>query len=476
MLSSNSIEAGSQVASALAGDGIYLDLVDTSPLAVLLGAHGTFSTEVGISTSISGSLYPEADGYARHDAAMNPISLAIGERVAASISYARDTITPVIRDITNAILETKGHIEADDETNIKIVPTRLHPVYEDIVLENILRGIMAGVDMSVSFPQELNRKLSEVGHQEFLKIIKSANDDFNTNIIDLMASTEFTWDGFAFDQALSFSTSDFTSPRLLLNFLFLRGINQDRSDTVTLETLTDNEKVLITKGISKVGRKLQGQIEYYERNISMGRMFFRVNNRIAYVHQGNYAKFMKNGGEVDLIIAAVVTGNTGLNAEGLISNKERLLAELGRYRRAELAKQRTITSGQVTSIASRMLREYIKDSEMEDGQKSEMLVKLGGMAGKWGFIKETEIVTFVRVITCKTLGPNTDALSILNVMEEYMDATPGATLEEALLEAAIDRLASYMASQTVQRSSEHHHNLTKTSPSSYRGPSYGEGY
>lgn len=477
MITSHSIDAVENINRRLNDSGRHLKAVDGTAVKALVTACISTKTYVSytngvadvlsVATIETDSRAQAPDGLYVHDETQDGIIDLAYNAVRGTLELARNKIQPMAHDVHKLYGEVMESYAVDASAPVTILPNVYHSVWGMPQLE----GLVSRFRNSTLNPFRLGAGMPEIDGFELKNMLQTGIEALDEELLDwydnlpadkvletyrkVFVKREVTV-GRATNALHEVEDSKLDRNDLLIIFLIANAYedNMPNGIEVSLDTLRN----YMARMREQAGRALCSELDRRDRDRAAKVLVYRVSTlpwqyanegrRVIHVNNDTYVKFLDEGGSPECLFGAVLRGASttyaSLMAEREVNEKtyarflgihnQRVAAEVYTSQRdaARVAMARYVASLPEADLPAPVL------------QLQQRTQQLLGLLQPRHF--ENELVV-IRNLVCDVLYPQTNARMFFEAMDAAERANPDMSPRECALEAELDLIARWLASQ-----------------------------
>lgn len=473
MIRQHTLFAVHESAQQLTGASMTLEPIPTSPLAELsglckpaeivgLGPSKLADATTGYLDICNLSMAKDIAGNVPHDQAMERYVSLASKVIEGNLNLARNIVNPIIKKVVE-----DATAYADSKTRSRMSPMNVVPYHypepynSPILAELVSRyGDVFNNDMKLTivFPPMAAGQIREMAKTGISRLdgdisnwLSECSDEFVEGVYNNVFGDR--------SPTLTSALSDVASrPAVaLLVFLLARRFMDDIPDGIN--SPLNAYKEYMSGLMSQSGRQVVNAIRRREDNDRLNAMVIKAprrNDSPFETAEGNvvvnadvYRRWLKEGGNPEVIFGAIHLGNDDLNFQALLDGKDKYLVAW--QRALALLKTKTdferfnhflegMRQAMLTQIAELDddIRAVTDQAYKERLTEHLARVKEGGVDEPWAI---------ARKLVCRVLFPHTDAEKILWAIATQCKNNPELDVREAALLATIEIVALWVADQ-----------------------------
>lgn len=473
MLTLESLNSTKDLVAILADKGVTLQPKAGSPIAEAMAATKIWGNAIeclGEIDALPATLYQNnetqiVNGEVQehlHDVYMESATSALGTALAGHVAFATTVVIPAVHELHNKIKETMNIDERCGVRSYSIEMVTGSPLFDVPAITSKLEEF---ANLRPAENQPLVLDYPSLTDDELLALLKIGAEAYDTAIDQFVANEGIelvrdVWNTVFSNQNSQFRTyDDYRADRvkgqsrnfatyLFATRLLIGGENMPMGTGVN--GLSGAKYTLALKNLQEVsGGALYIAMESRNNQTKIGKLIEKIDNQTVYVNKAVYDRFMDEGGDVETILGAAVSGDKKTYLEDIVANTEK-------YKQAwayqvTLAKQNA-ESGMLLSVRraiSDYLRQYVKTSD-DEVVRANVRTILDNVDDFCSHVynpelKDVDILAMKAV--CLTLFNHTDAIEILRGVNEAMVMNEDISKEDALNLAVLNYVACWFADQ-----------------------------
>lgn len=473
MLTLEALNASKDLVAILADKGVTLRPVAGSPIAEALAATHIWGKSIdclGEIDALPANLYQGnetqiVNGEVQehiHDAYMDTATAALGNALAGHVAFATTVVIPAVHELHNRLKEV---MNIDENVGVRSYTVEMitgSPLFDVPAIASKLEDFSR---ITAQENQQLVLDYPSMTDEELLALLKIGAEVYDNAIDEFVANEGIqlireVWDTVFSNKNTSFRTyDDFRADRLkglarnFATYLFatrlLIGGDNMPAGTGT-SGLSGAKYTFALKNLQEVaGGALYIASEYRNQQLKHGKLIDRIDNKTVFVNKAVYDKYIEEGGSVETILGASISGDKKTYLEDIVAGTDK-------YKQAwdyqvTLAKQ-AAEGGLLISVRRAIadfIRQYVLSSD--DGIIRQNANKILDNVGEFCShvynpeLKDIDILAMKAV--CLTLFNHTDAIEILRGVNEAMSLNSDITTEDALNLAVLNYVACWFADQ-----------------------------
>lgn len=478
MINLNTLYATSMLAEKLATRNVVLNAAEESPLGMLVSASYSPRLDVqdgetspGIEAEIhEASKMRGPDGLVEHDRVMEEMVDLIKVAVNGNLHISRNVVNPLIREISEDVIETVARATKDLEQPLSIVPVFRHEIWNNPVLLGMLERYkdvpFAEIVPKQTLPEldgdvlmGMLRTGSARFDQEMMEFVNSLNEGAVADVYRRAFSAAQP-NGVEELNLLTNTNSGYHNDTLILHVL-ARRMAEEPVEGARIG-LTEYRTFMLSV-VSQTGRALNRYIERWARQAKDRTLvlnwpnaspeFLSKSHNIIEVNGDIYNQWLSEGGEPEVLFGAFLSGKVG-GYNTLIENKE---GYIRRWQREErLLKMKVSLQEQNIKLEAlkAAITRYINEADDEDlpAPRETLHAKLREQISDLSPRHLENIYMAVRRVLCRTAFAHTDAEKTLVKIDEMVEKHQGIDIREAALLAEIELVVEWVAMQITCQS------------------------
>lgn len=473
MLTIEALNATKDLVAILADKGVSLKVVDGSPVGEAMAATKIWGNKLDCLSGIDKlpeSLYndnkPQMQGSDviddLHGGYMEAASTQLGIALAGHVSFATTVVLPAVSDLHNKL---KSIMDLESTCGIRSYKVEMVTGSALFDVPAVVSEIEKFGSLQAAAEQPLVLDYKDLSDEELVKLMKVGAQAYD-DAVDLFVANEGietireVWTVvFSNDRQNFKNYDDFRSDRvkgLARNFAtFLISTRlltmPDQAPEVTgLSGLSSSKYTFILKGLQEVsGAALYVAFEFKQSQDKTGKLIDKVDKKCVYVNKSVFDRFMADGGDIETILGAVISGDKKVYVEDIVENIEKY--KLAWTYHVTLAKQNAESSMliDIRRGISDFVRTYVRTAE-DDVVKANVTKILDNTNEFVSHVynpelKDIDILAMKAV--CKCIYNHTDSIEILRGVNEAMTNNPDISKEDALNLSVLNYVACWFADQ-----------------------------
>ena len=473
MLTLEALNSAKDLVAILADKGVTLRPKAGSPIAEALAATRVWGNKIECLSEIDAmpaSLYQNnetqiVNGEVQehlHDVYMESASSALGTALAGHVAFATTVVIPAVHELHNKIKEV---MNLDERCGIRSYSVEMitgSPLFD---VPAIVSQLEAFANLQPQSNQELVLDYPDMTDEELVGLLKIGAEAYDSAIDQFIANEGIqlvreVWDVVFSHRNAGFKTyDDFRADRLkgtarnFATYLFATRLLIG-GDGVPMGTgangLSGSKYTFALKGLQEVsGQALNIALAYRDQQTKIGKLIEKVDDKTVYVNKAVYDRYMDEGGDVEVILGAAISGDKKTFLDDIVAGTEK-------YKKAweynvTIAKQNA-ESGMLISVRraiSDFVRQYVRtsDDEVVRANANRILDNTEEFVSHVynPELKDVDILAMKAV--CLTLFNHTDAIEILRGVNEAMSLNEDISKEDALNIAVLNYVACWFADQ-----------------------------
>lgn len=447
-------KAGSPIAEALAATKIWGSAIDCLSEIDKLPAELYQGNETQI---INGEVQEHM-----HDVYMETSTSALGTALAGHVAFATTVVIPAVHELHNKLKEV---LDIDERTGVRSYTLEMmtgSPLFD-------VPAIASKLDEFASIKPQENQQLvldyPELTDEQLLALLKIGAEAYDT-AIDMFVANEGielireVWNTVFAHQSTTFRTFDeFRADRVkgqarsMATYLFatrllIGGENVPAGTGVS--GLSSSKYTFALKNLQEIaGSTLYIAMEYNNQQMKLGKLIEKVDNKTVFVNKAVYDRYIEEGGDVETILGAAVSGDRKTYLEDIQAGTEKY-KQAWAYQVTQ-AKMNT-ESGMLISVRRAIadyIRQYVRtsDDEVIRANVNKILDNAEEFVSHVYNPELKDIDILAMKAVCMTLFNHTDAISILRGVNEAMAANENISTEDALNLSVLNYVADWFADQ-----------------------------
>lgn len=473
MLTLESLNSTRDLVAILADKGVALRPVAGSPLAEALVATKIWGQKIDCMTQIDqlpAELYQGNDCRiedgevvtSMHDAYMESATQLLGTTLAGHVAFATTVVLPAIHELHNKLKEVQ---DLELQGGARSWRVEMSPAVGLLDISSIANEVdkFSEIDPRREIP--LNLDFKEISDEQIVGLMKVGAEQYDNAVDEFVAANGIDvvreaynavfaggggsfkhYDNFRSDREKGMARNFVTfliSSRLLLG-------TGEIPEATGVTGLSSNRRGMALKSLQEVsGASLYAAIEFKRQQEKQGKIVDKVDGKVVYVNKAVYDRYMTEGGDVEVILGAVVSGSKNVYVEDLVNNIEKY--RLNWQTLSATAKQNAASDMLFNSRYAIVdfMRNYVRASD--DAVIKSNMERIRTNVEEFVShiyrpdLKDVDTLALRAVCTC--LYNHTDAMGILRGVNEAMSQNPDISTADALNLSVLSYVADWFASQ-----------------------------
>lgn len=378
----------------------------------------------------------------------------VSTAMATTIDIARNTVNPMISEF-NAKVTERMNVDVEKVGCIDIVQLFLPKIYKNSALDELTSKYRNSNNTNVAWPENAWPAMEGSTIRAVLKPPVSRLADDLGEVLDHVdedtaeAIYDYLFRNRPVDPTLAEVISDYLP---IVGFLLSVAWLDDCPEDIGLS----KEEIVnkLTELKAECGFKIQVIISTFERKLTQGIFIRKVPARPytdkSIIVQGEiYQKWLEDGGTPELLIGAILLGTRpGFN---IPDNHRKAYQDA--FERDRKLREIKMNDGMVTlvmKVAKEFILGYLEDNANLNGEvvKERLQVHLRKHPYRSNICQNK----WFRMLVCKVIFPNSNALQVLEGIDSIMSGDSTITAREAATLSAIDLMADWLCdSMDVER-------------------------
>ena len=453
MLSDRVINAVSGMAKDLVDKGVVLSPSAGTPLYELVSV----AMPASIKVSDENSPPPEdqlktatnannLDGSPIYGDKLGEYVDLVSTAVSTTVDIARNTINPLITQFTDKVEENMKH-ELESAKGIDIIQVFVPKIYKNSALDELTSRYNKSGYITVEWPENAWPALEGSYLCDQLKApvqrlkgdMKEVSDHVDERVA--IAFYDYLFRNRAMDADLE-DASEYYIP--LFGFILSTQWEKNFPEGVSLSGDELTSKLVEFK--AECGYKIQSIIAGHERKLTQGLFIKKVptspyRDKSIVVQGEIYNKWLEKDGTPELLIGAVLLG-TRPGFEISDSERKTYIRAYENDREMNQIKVNSSRESIVTITAKKFVSDYIEDEPNID--YGLVKTRLSDFIKKHPYRSSMCQNKWFRMLLCKTVYPDSNALQILEGIDSIMSGTGKTNTREAATLSTLDLMADWL--------------------------------
>lgn len=309
----------------------------------------------------------------------------------------------------------------------------------------------------------LNLDFKPLADETIVALMKIGSQDYDA-AIDLFVSQEGmvaireVWEVVFQNEKRGFKTYDeFRADRSkglvrnFVTFLIASKLLIDAKalpDVTGLSGLSSSKYPMILKSLQEVsGSALAINLNNKRAEEKSGKLIEKIENKVVYVHKAVYDRFMDEGGDVETLLGAAISGEKKIYLPDIVADVEKF--KMAWEYHVTLARQNAGTTALIDSRRAIIdfIRGYVRVAEDEiiRSNAEKIIARAVEFVGTIYRSDLDRLEMLAMKAVCKIAYSHTDAIVILAGVSEAMSANPEITKESALEMSVLNYAAEWIA-------------------------------
>lgn len=460
MIDSSVIAPAQQLSAEYTANGKVLSVASAGPLSDLVSSLRVMNHRAeNVMSEVIMASQPQNGGLDRHTFEKDKQVAQLTELMNSTINYTKNYINVHIQETMKGVEEIQNRVEAETVTgNIRVKAVSKASILDSEYLEMLLGGVVGKGDPSLSLSDEtVTRAWRSASATDIITTMRTASDGFNADLAKFI-STYYPGDSI---KMLSLNDNSMVSTGQvetyeknhdLALFLFLSGLYAGRHPSVSFDSLSEGDRRAIKSMINFWGSKVNSRLDFMGMLAKNSKVILKTDAEkdTIYVNKTPYTKWLSEGGTSDALIGYwLSTGKSAsaTNADIALANSDRFIKQFNRNQKLAMSNMQLAVNREAEKYIVRKVISIINDEIKDEAEKKEMVIKANKLYRKMDISAFDSIDDYCRLMVCKTIGKDSDAYEILTTMTDFMKENPEATIDEAVLVAASDRLVEVVFGQ-----------------------------
>lgn len=444
MINNSVLEPTRRLASEFDARDLKICPIHGSPLAKLVEAMNSMNPgNTDVMSEVVKGVEPLNHGVDKYQFNKDQIVDHVGKLCSNILNFAKNEINPIVKEILVGVEKIK---EEQDQIAVnagaRIVPVSLDPVVVSPIMEHELTSVVGDGDfvpLDITLYEDLwiNTEVNEI-----IKMLMTSNEAFNASLMSLI-ETNFP-DGTI--KSASFQSRNNLAKNIeerfskncdVIAFLFLKAVKQNKHPRVDFGELTKDQQGSISMLTNFWGRAVINRTRSASSLAGSGRVVLGINVEecIIKVHLANYTKWLESGGTTDALIGYWYHTGKGSNLSNLDRinmDKERFEETFRRQRNQAVAASRVALDSKVERYITDRVHNVIDERITETQERDQMKAKANKIRSGMSISSFGSYDKYCRLVVCKTIGKDSDALEVLNGIDNYLEEHADAEMDEAI--------------------------------------------
>lgn len=446
--------AGSPIAEAMSATKVWgtrlnsLEEIDTLPLSL----YRTNETQV-----VNGTVVEDIHGSYQEAA-----SQALGTALAAHVAHAVTVVLPAISELHNTI---KAEQNLDDRCGVRSFKVEMTTGSPLLDVSEIVSEIdkFADVEQTREMPLILDYK--PLGDEDLIKLLKIGAETYDNAIDAFVAQVGIetireVWNVvFASERGGFKNYDEFRADgkkgvaRNFATFLFAGKLLADEANAPEVTGLgglsSSKYSMTLVRLRETAGAALSVQLMSQRRLEKSGRLIDKIDGKVVYVNKSVFDRYMADGGDIETILGAVVSGGKAFYVEEIAPNVDKFKQAWDYYVGQSKINAASSELIDVKVCIDSFVRNYMRttDDEVLKQNRERIMDNLEKFLGSFYSPALKNVDLLAMNVMCQVVFNHTDAGEILAGVNEAMTINPEISKEDALNLAVTNYVANWFASQ-----------------------------
>lgn len=473
MLSIESLNAMRDVTAVLADKGVALRPVANSPLAEAMAATVMYPSGLHSLSEIDklpldlyqGNETRIQDGVAIDnvlDCYQEAASQRLGTILAGHVAHATTVVLPTIFDLNKAIKDAQNTEVQEGLSSWNVTNSKSDHLLDVPAIASEVEKY-AGIEPRREL--ELNLDFADLSDEAIVALMKTGSDIYDAAVDAFVAdagianvreaySVVFTgqkagyahYDLFRADRKkaqVRNSVVFLVSSRLLIG-------GEGIPEPTGASGLSAGRRSTALKSFQEVSAfALAAALNFLKRDEREGKLISNIDGKTIYVNKAVYDRYMSDGGDVEIILGAVVSGRNNVVVDELVSKMEEFRTAWTRY--SSVAKLTAASEEllRVRGVITNFVRKYITTTEdaVVRANGSRVLTNAVAFVDRMGRADLKDADYLALRVVCDCIYNHTNGRELLAGVNEAMANNPDISKEDALNQSVMAYVANWFASQ-----------------------------
>lgn len=461
MLFDCSCEATKNLIDEAISKSVVLKPLNGTPLAALVNSSTVvpikdLTAQLGEELkSIPNEMLQEQSDNSLHNGYTDQIATAAGNTINRRIDAIRTSVIPVVKSISQAIVETVESAGLNSNT-LEVVRVAITDM---VFISSFMDEVKKFKSNTYLTPDKFfsEQPKSVQGIVDLLNTGSKTIDEAMAVLINKIGQDNLfhLWESLFVDKAAS-SLSNYSNFDQLVSHA-----NNGLENAVVIfqlaNALESSNKEAARHYKEAASFYIVNYFNSYNRDIESGRLIRNQADGKVYVYTINYVPFLQKGGTVEMVIGAACTGGKYITSESILENSEALIKE---YKTIKSIKDLEVKSHTRKLIKNKFYDEFYRSfsHELSDFEKSYFEKHQGDkdlVARKFDNLIELitaessrDIYRKVTEIICWSRFFYLDCHSMMVTIDQL--CSDGLEPEEALTQATVKEICSYVVSMVTK--------------------------
>lgn len=449
--------------------GVSLAALPNTPLQALMNRsfpyHENQVSENPVETLKSATALMLDDNEEGHSVVNDAVVKQLADAISRHMTNARGVVIPTVKEIFTAVRE---RIAEEQPVPYSVNQLWLHPA----VTSPLIQDLVERYENSNSTSAAQITCSPDVDKERLMSLLATGSANYDAQLNDLLSKVDveeiyhnYFSGGYSGDLAdavrrtIRFDVSPLAVETNLIVFLLARALH-DNPIEGTPKSLKEWE-FDCSEYVRAAGTAIQNTFLTWDKMAANDVLIVRPKfvapgGTDIFVYGPNYQRYLEAGGDVEMVIGALVGGKTDFrftkqfldNAETLKAIYNRWIQQLDNRRLADSANE--IKNGAVVAITE-AINALSDERNICKLPTAQMHATLAAEVGKYtGAQWSTDTYKTIRELVCKVMFTNSNALDLAELIDEYTEKHQLEDVRLAAYHAVKTLLVEHMLSQTTK--------------------------
>lgn len=454
------------LASELNSRGLFLMPVENTPLMALVkesipeaipnedttqGENAVYQIMAAANTPLLNT------DVVQHNVVLDEVVPVVAEAVRNVVKLSKTVVIPYVEKLVNDTQESMKQYEASNLLKSEIICFYLpKPMYSPVMKESLERFASSEYDPSYV----LDLEFPQLSDEELNKLILSGSAQLDKEINLWLAEKgsgflSSVWADFFVGQKIKsfhqyIAKKDFNGPDLDRAFAvcqLARNLFDNPPEGVASNLTIYNDRIATLRNIAS--RRLLIEIDFHLVEVLKLKNIIRhISDKKIYVYGDSYMDFLNAGGMPEVIMGSALLATPLKDADSLLENKDKLINSWNKYcaltNSAEVSENFVRLKNELRRNFRKMILEEMDDAQLN---REAAIDNFNKLLNTYAEVDLDCIYTAVVRLVCRSRFSNTDAETVILLINEAAKNNPELPIREAATIGVIQYIAEWVAKQ-----------------------------
>lgn len=380
-------------------------------------------------------------GVVAHDAIMSALVKTGADTIKTSIRRAREVVKPIVNEITETIGDKIDTMVANKLSH-KITIESYPLIYNVPALGEITTRFQSETDINTKIPAAA---VPDLSLEQIIGVMKTNISSINEGLDKINENNPGIYSEvfgalFEQDRGHRWITDD---AAVIVAFFMCRGMLDQWAD---LDLRSDGLKLHLTTLSAFFGRKINRTLNKREGDNRRGLIIKRVVGKEIIVSADTYIDWLDKGGRPEVVLGSVMGGLGAISVKGFEIHMD---AALRVYEQKAATNDALVSSTKRSTTRDLVRSEIAKIINTDDmfvDVRPQLHERLDTVINEVS-LRNDGTYAYVLAVVCRTLFKDTDALKVLNGIDEVMADQPKLTARDAATIVYHELVVGWITSQ-----------------------------